>query len=94
MNFWSGFEKRAASLYGSMKGLKSLNRGNQPARHMTARPISMKATVGRTTTVPLPSASASKSTTMPTAPTPKSSQLKVPTLGQTQKSPGMPGVAI
>jgi len=99
MSFWSGFEKRAASMYGAMKGLKALNRGNQPSRHMTARPISLKATVGRTNTLPLPSASSSKATTMPKAPTPKSTQLKTPISNKIQnvniqKSQGVPGVAI
>lgn len=76
MWFWQGFEKRAVSLYGSMQGLKSLNRGNRPMQNLTARPTTQQAVVGKTVAPPIPSATAANATHMPKPPMPAATRLK------------------
>lgn len=74
--FWRGFEKQAINLYGSMQGLKALNRGNRPMQNITARPTSQQAVVGKVTPPPLPSATAARATTLPRSKLPESTKLK------------------
>lgn len=74
--FWCGFEKRAISLYGTSQGLKALNRGNRAMQHLTARPTSQQAVVGKTIAPPIPSATAASATHMPKPKMPQASKLK------------------
>lgn len=74
-HFWGGFEKRAINLYGTSQGLKALNRGNRPMQHLTARPISQKAVVGKTIAPAIPSAVAAQATHMPKPKMPAGSKL-------------------
>lgn len=92
--FWVGFEKRAASLYGAVKGIKALNRGNSTGS-MMARPTSMMATASRTSPGALPSATVPKS--MPQVSLPKqpaSTRLSPTSKSTVQKIDAQPAVAI
>lgn len=69
-------------------GMKALNRGNSVAGTMTARPTTLKATVGRTDPPQIPSAAAH--TPKPAVPAPPHAPVKVPTI----KAKGVTGMAV
>lgn len=99
--FWRGFEKRAASLTGMMKGISRSGStyGKGPSL-MTGKPKANTAIVKGTTPPKLPSAQppAANKTLSPAPPTPKSTQMKPIKKMKpvtVQKGPsGVPSVAI